>query len=102
MGTKDTAAPTAAAHERLTEREGARMKAVADARKVEGRRRQGLTSREEKDIVAKLKDGADWGVIEKRYGREIEPEVLAGWRKELERRASSEPVPRMPRTGQPE
>lgn len=102
MSTKDTAAPTAAAHELVTSREGARLKGLAEARRPEGRKRKGITQREERDIVAMLKDGKDWRDVEKRYGREVEAEVLAGWRAELEKRAKVEPGPRLPRTGQPE
>lgn len=102
MSTKDTAAPTAAAHELVTSREGARIKGVADARKPDGRRRKGLTSHEERDIVAMLRGGQDWRAVEKRYGREVEPEVLEAWRAELEKRSKEVPGPRLPRTGQPE
>jgi hypothetical protein len=102
MSTKDTAAPTAVAHELVTSREGARLKGLNEARKPEGRKRKGITQREERDIIAMLKDGKSWRDVEKRYGREVEAEVLDGWRANLEKRSQVEPGPRLPRTGEPE
>jgi transposase len=96
MRTRETAAATAADHERITTREGAKVKALAAAQKVEGRKRKGLNQREEKRIVAMLRDGKEWRDVVRRYGREIEASVLEGWREELQRRAATEDGPRLP------
>jgi hypothetical protein len=91
---KGSAAATAAHHQKVTEAAGAQIAAMNAASKPEGRKRKGLNSYEEKAIVAMLRSRKTWGDVEDRYGREIEADVLAGWKEELERRAGAAEQPR--------
>lgn len=92
---KETAAATAANHQKITEAEGKRLAAISGA-KVEGRKRQGLTAYEEKAIVGMLRARKTWDDVVDKYGREVEAEVLAGWKENLERRAATPDGPRKP------
>lgn len=101
MSDEKTAAATAAHHARITGREGKRLGGLAAAAKAQGRKRKGLNSADEAAIVLMLRDGRDWRDVERRFGPLVEAEVLAGWRKELERRAVDGDRPRLPSDDRP-
>jgi hypothetical protein len=89
-------------HERVTDREAERLKAVGAARSAVGRKRKGLNTYEERKIIEMLRTpGTTWLEVERKFGSEIEAEVLAAWRKPLEERAAAADRPRLASDDQP-
>lgn len=75
-------------HEELTAAAGARLKAAAEASGPEGRKKAGMCQADLRRAVAILKaNDLEWWRLVKRLEGEFKPEVLAGWKDEIERLA---------------